>query len=664
MKNWINHPRKDKHLWFGIIFLFVIPFILFFIFLGLYINYPSFEKSAKILISVLSAVMIFSVIYLVWYIHTIIKNNTIIKNTLNYHVENEVGKEGIGIIIFNDKLKIIWISKFIRQRFGETIISKNLRNYFDISNWDDYDNKHEFRYGDFVYDVNLNLGKNVLLLRDITLLQNTSRLYENEKTVFGEIEIDSMQLYQSIYSEEEIFKIYNSVVDVLDDLSKKYNFIYRRYLNTSFFIITTEESLKKLVSLNFKDLTQIKSNLIGDKQVKVPISAGFASGEDTLEQLSQKAKEALSQSQSRGGDQITVIYKNYNAQHFGSTSEIAFSTNRTKISYITKLFINKLQSNSISKVIVYGHKLADLDAIGSAYAIAKIAKYYKKEVFIQNKTFDQTGQKSVNTYLSKKNIFISPKQATKLNDDKTLVVVVDCVENDRVENPNAFKNISPENIFIFDHHRISKTPEDVLKQNIYVDTGASSASEIITELIMFSNNSKAISKEAAQMLLDGIYMDTNRFLKTTSSKTFLAASFLESLGASSAISIETLKMDESVHEIVSNILQNLQEVKPGYFLATYDKEAESDVVAIAAEEILRIQGRKAAFVIAKVPGQNRYKLSARGIDTNVQIIAEAVNGGGHFGAAAAISDEKEPINIFVDNIIQAIVSVKDESNYN
>lgn len=115
-------------------------------------------------------------------------------------------------------------------------------------------------------------------------------------------------------------------------------------------------------------------------------------------------------------------------------------------------------------------------------------------------------------------------------------------------------------------------------------------------------------------------------------------------------------MSEDIYNKVKLLNSNIYEIKPGYFLAYRDIEVSNDIIAIAADEILRVEGRKAAFVVAKLQGTNRYKLSARGINTNVQIIAEAVNGGGHFGSAAA--ESTEPLAVFVDNIKQAIVSSK------
>ncbi|MBU4691199.1 DHH family phosphoesterase [Mycoplasma zalophi] len=661
MKNKIKFRFKYIYLWITTIILLIVSFILIFVISNIFKNFPLL---GIVSLSVLVGFSFIAMIILGFLTYQNYKNNVIVKSTLNQYIEQEIAKEGVGIFVFNERLKIIWVSHFIKERFGNKIIGKNLDTVFNVETLSKKNFKTTTKYNDFFYEINFLPEKNILMVRDVTSLQNITTLYESEKTVFGEIDIDSMDLYQSIYSEEEIFKIYNSVVKVLDDLSKTYDFVYRRFINNRFFLITTKQTLQNFIANNFRFFTTINSEDINGKTFRIPLSVGFASGMEKLDELTETTKDALSQSQSRGGDQVTVILKNQKPLYFGSKSEIALNSSRTKISFIAKALKEKLNSQDISKVIIYGHKEADLDALGSAYALATIVRAKNKKAYIQNTTFDATCKKQKDKYLKNDNsLFISPKQATKLNDESTMVIIVDTADINRIENPNAFKNINPENVFVLDHHRISKLPEFVLKQNLYIDTTASSASEIVTEILVFSQNNQYITLQSAQMLLDGIYMDTNRFQKTSSSKTFNAVSLLEEWGASSSTSIETLKMTKEVHQTVSKILENLQEVKQDYFIAAYDKEVDSDIIAIAAEEILRIQGRKAAFVIAKIPGSNKYKMSARGINTNVQIIAEAMNGGGHFGAAASVSDT-ESLEVFVDNLIQAIVSIKDESNIN
>lgn len=123
-----------------------------------------------------------------------------------------------------------------------------------------------------------------------------------------------------------------------------------------------------------------------------------------------------------------------------------------------------------------------------------------------------------------------------------------------------------------------------------------------------------------------------------------------------------MKMDDKTHEIVLELLNNLQEIKDGYFLAYKDMVVSNDIISMASDEVLRISGRRASFVVAREATTNKLKLSARGLNTNVQIICESVGGGGHYSAAAAVTDES--IEEFISNIKQAIVSVKDESDIN
>ncbi|AWX69465.1 DHH family phosphoesterase [[Mycoplasma] anseris] len=654
--------KKDKkkiYLIFEIIFLFLVPTILFFI--GIF----HLDKTPQIIISVVYCLWVIGLsIYTLVIFKRHLRNVYITNKSLNYYFEEQISNHGMGIIMFSDNGTIIWVSKFIENRFARNIIGKNIKSLLDIEEWSTSNLDFVLSKDKFDYEVHVSLERNIAIFKDITIQENLLKDYEKQRTVLGEINIDNIALYQSSMSEEELFKIYSSVVNMFDELAKKHDFIYRQYENGRFFIISNKETLNQFENLEFNFFEKLKE-IKTDNDIKITLSAGFSYGIYKFDTLDQLAKEAMLQSQTRGGDQVTVLTKNEKPRHYGSTSEIEVNISRTNVNYIAKLLIEKLKSKVITKVVIYGHINADLDALGSAYGVYSLAKGFNKKAYIQNITFDDTTSRLLETaqYKNLENVFINPKQATKLNDENTLVVLVDTSDETRIENKQAFKNIQKENIVVLDHHRITSSPDYAFKKNTYIDSSASSASEIITEIIALTNSADKISETTAQLLLDGIYLDTNRFQKQTSSKTFHACSLLQNWGATTDLSVDSLKIDERIYHVVNQLLQNLQEVRPGYYLAYRDIEAPIDVISIASDEILRVQGRKAAFVVAKLPGTNKYKMSARGINTNVQIIAEAINGGGHFGAAAAVSDE--PLELFVDNIKQAIVSVRNnESNIN
>ena len=660
--------KWSKRFWLGLILsllLILLLVIVFSLLVGL-----DFELERKIpiliLITLTLVVFIVLLIFLRFYLS---RRENIMQKSINAYIENLISLMAMGIIIFQPNGRVIWASNFIVERFGKKVINRHISNLFpDISfNKKQPDFEKVILKNEFVYRINLIAKDSLIVIKDITQEYSATHFYEVERPVIGEIDIDNFQQYRTSLSEEELFSIQSSVINFLESLSKDYNFSFKQYSDDKFIVLTNRDNLNKMMQGNFKELERINKTEIV-KNARISLSIGFGVDTSNYLKLMEMAKEGLRQSQSRGGDQITIISNVQRPKHFGSKSEIAILRSRTKIKNTALNFKAMLQDNNIKRVIIYGHQFSDLDALGASYAVYEIAKSFNKEVYIQNNTFDNTAKKAIERYIKNPTkIFISPSKAYNFTTKNTMVVIVDCADETRVENPKIFQKTPGKNIFIFDHHRISKLNEIIDDLNIYVETSASSASEIITEMILFNQFSKYLSRESIQMLLNGIYLDTSLFRKSVSSRTFLAASLLEEWGANVEESISILKIDQSTHNTINKILLNLQEVKPGYWLAVYPDEAPSDVVAIAADEILKIAGRKAAFVIAKQPKHSSFendtfKLSARSIGVNVQLIAEAVGGGGHFNAAAAVSDtkSKESLEVFVDNVIQAIVSTKQE----
>ena len=656
--------KKTKLIW--IITIMILVFLM--IASIILISFAKISIEIKIPILLLISFLPFSMIAFVISNYKLSKEKSFnVKKTLNFYFENIVSKSGMGIIVLASTGKIIWVSDFIVSRFDKKIINKEIVEIIpslDISKIvDEYETI--ISKNSLFYKVKYFPKQLMITFKDITEEQMAISYYELEKTVIGELDIDNFQQLQSILSEEEIFIVQSMIINLLDSISRKYNLTFRQYVNGKFLLITNNANLDKMIATNFFEFDSLK-NSDSLKNIKVSVSVGFGIGLNKFDKLIEMAKIGIRQSQSRGGDQVTIISEKDKPKYYGSKSEIAINDSRTKIKQISQIFKEKLLDPSIHNVVIYGHKYADLDAIGASMAIYEIAKYFDKEVYIQNQTFDDTAKKSISKYIpNESKIFISPSKANSITNKHTLVVLLDCADSSRVENPKIFIKPLPNNIFIFDHHRISKLDESLVDLNVFIESTASSTCEIITELIAFNQMKSILSQDIIQMLLNGLYMDSNQFQKSTSSKTFFAASLLGEWGAKSENSIEILKISNEIDQLIKKILCNLKEVKPGYWLTSYDEVVPSDVISMAADEILRIDDRRAAFVIAKQAKQHNlendvFKLSARGIKTNVQVIAEEVGGGGHFSAAAALSDSKskETIEIFTDNVIQAIISNK------
>ncbi|WQQ17462.1 DHH family phosphoesterase [Mycoplasmopsis cynos] len=602
------------------------------------------------------------------------QSRELIKNSFNGFIEEIMTKNNIGVCVYDTKQEIVWSSNFIKSTFGRSFIGLKVidvllkidKNH-NVNTNNNNQTHFEFQYKEKNYEVQSWPLSNLILIRDITAEAIYKIHTRDQMPVIGEIEIDNLQLYQSILSEEQLFTINKVVIDAINEYTEKYNLIYRQYTNGKFLIFTNEHSLNELIKNSFDLFLQIKNRVNDASFNKISISGGFAYGWTSLKKKIEQAKKALVQSQSRGGDQIT-IYSNVQPPIFlGSNTEILTDNNRTKIKGVARNLEKRLIDPIIDKVFIYGHKWADLDAFGAAYGIYEIAKAFDKEAYIVLETYDNTVAQLVKD-VEKNNpdIFIKSNYALKITNTNSLIVFVDIADPQRTDNTNAINEVKRDNIFVFDHHRLGKPIDFAPKINCYVETSSSSACEIVTEIMTFLEHRINITNKCAQLLLNGIYLDTIQFSKSVTPRTFDAASWLETRGGNSLKSGELLKFDEETNEKINKILENTLEVKKGFFLAYSDIEATNDEISIAANEILKIKGRVASFVVARLENTYTYKLSARGIETNVQIICEAVGGGGHFSIAAAYSDEK--LEIFVDNIKHAITTlgrqINNESNTN
>ena len=590
-----------------------------------------------------------------------IKNIKDIQDSLDFYSTKVIKNIGVGIIVFNSNKNIIWTSDLINERFNTDLLGKSILELHEkmdqLINVPNIKNI-TIELNNLFYKVQIIYSKKVILIQDITINHLTNQYYKDEKIAIGLVDIDSYVQYQTLLEDEELFKVDTYVIKVLDTITTKYNLIYLKYSVGRFLIIANQKSLRQMENIKFDFLNILKnhSKKIG---IKISLSIGFGVGSSKYHIVYENARAALIQSQSRGGDQVTVYSDKKGSKHYGALSEAIVTKSRVKIKAIANALLFSLLSKDIENMIILGHKNGDLDAIGAALGLVSIAKANNKPVYIANVGYDSTTRKAIDRWLlsEKVELFIRTSKAKKIASSKTLVVIVDTSNKDNIESYEILKKIKKENIYLFDHHRVNpKNMVDIKKENLYADTTSSSTCEIVAELMRFLNIKKEFPIRYAQFMLAGIYLDTNHFQKTTSFKTYDSASWLEQQGANPNEAADILKINEHELKAILAIEKNTQEIKPGYVLSVYEGELESHIIAKAAEQLLRISGRKASFVIAKEPKSNYYRMSARSNDVNVQTIAELVGGGGHFLAAAAMSNE--PLEIFRDNLIQAIVSME------
>ena len=330
----------------------------------------------------------------------------------------------------------------------------------------------------------------------------------------------------------------------------------------------------------------------------------------------------------RGGDQVAVKTNNDIKFFGGNTKEIEKRT-KVKARVIARALGELIYESS--KVYIMGHKNPDMDCFGSAVGLASVVKQLGKtcKIVLDNDT------NAIDYYLNKLNkeskyddLFISVEDARDELDSKTLVIIVDVHNKSYVADLPLVEKAQIK--VIIDHHRRSP---DMIEHDIlnYIEVYASSTSEMVTEIIQYMVDKPNLTRTEAEGLLAGIFMDTKGFSFKTGVRTFDAASFLKSLGADP---IEIKKMftdDLEDYLLIAETIKSAQ-VNDNIAIAITPKNIDTVIIAKAADELLNISGISVSFVLGEI--NNDIYISGRSVgDINVQVVLEALGGGGHMNIA-------------------------------
>ncbi len=291
-----------------------------------------------------------------------------------------------------------------------------------------------------------------------------------------------------------------------------------------------------------------------------------------------------------------------------------------------------------SNVLIMGHRYADIDSLGSAIALYRMAVTHGKEADIILSNYNRSLDDVVQIVTSNESYrFVHPEDAPGLMDKDTLLIVIDTHIPEMVEVPALLPRA--EKMILIDHHR---KRESVIEGAtlMYMEPNASSTAELVTELLQFDEDIRKLNKFEAELLLGGIFIDTNSFSVKTGTRTFEAAAWLRMNGAETTNVRQFLRNDMEDFRQRANITANAEFTKNG--IAISKNEGKHDnaqiIIAQAADELLDIKGIRASFVVGAT--KRNVVISARSLgDLNVQVIMEKFGGGGHLTMAAAqISD--------------------------
>ncbi len=469
---------------------------------------------------------------------------------------------------------------------------------------------------------------------DDALKRENIRL-KNEKLCLCYIMIDSYDEIPSNISEIHRSNFVTRVDIKVRDMARSVDGVLKKLEVDKYVLLFERKKLPLLEKNKFSLLEEVKKITITD-QVRATLSIGVSKAEGSLRDIDHAARNALDMALSRGGDQA-ALYNGEKYTFYGGKAQAAEKRKRVKVRIISEALAAQITASD--RVVIMGHKFADMDCMGAALALAHCVNTLGVAANIVVHPKDNlvgTMIETVSQLEKYADIFVDPARAPKLITENTLLIIVDTHSVDYIESEKVYHAAS--RVALIDHHRkvVSGAIENTLIH--FHEPNASSCCEMITELI---DNLKGVTvtKTEANALMAGILLDTKNFSERTGVRTFEAAAYLKGKGADNA---EVQKYFKSDIDTYKKQLEIMSEAKlhGDIMISAYDAPAFPGIKMIAgksADEMLSLKGVNAAYVLYHEDGKIYISARAEG-DKNVQTVMEALGGGGHRLAAGAQMD--------------------------
>lgn len=483
----------------------------------------------------------------------------------------------------------------------------------------------------------------MLYFVDITSFENLKEMYNDNQTCIALINVDNFDELMNSAGEGRELAVSAEIDKHIRAWVENMGAAVARYRDHLYEVVLTHKNYKNIVANKFDILDEIRQ-IETETDFPATLSIGIGIGGKTIKESEDYAQGALDLALGRGGDQAVV--KNVtNFEYYGGKSQSVEKGFKGKSRIIAHAL--RLLMNQSSKIFIMGHKNPDLDSFGAALGIHRMAKIVGKEVFVVLNTYNDSMVDMIeDARKTEEYAFISTEKALSLADENSLVVVVDTHRPQLVESIELVEKVK--RTVVIDHHRRA---EDVLPHQIlsYMESYASSASELVTEVVQYANEKskkKILTKLEADALLAGIMVDTNRFAVKAGVRTFEAASWLRRAGADLINVRRYFQADSESLRVKALCLANAKFYEGGVAMSVCPGEnINSQIInSQVADELLTIKGIKASFVAGRNE-QGRTVISARSLgDINVQIVMEKFGGGGHLNTAGAqVEDTPEEI---------------------
>lgn len=474
-----------------------------------------------------------------------------------------------------------------------------------------------------------------LFFYDVTEISALTREIKDKQMIIGLVYIDNYE--EALESIDEVRRsLLSALVDrKITKFMQGIDAVIRKLEKDKYIIVFKNQYLEKLKNDKFSLLEDVKNINIGN-DMAVTLSIGIGIAEESYNKSYDFARAAIDMALGRGGDQVVIKEKD-NIRYYGGKSQHIEKTTRVKARVKAHALSELIEAKD--HVLIMGHKLSDVDAVGAAIGVFRICKTFNKKAHIVIDDISTSVAPIIERVRSTADsgdtdIFVRGEKALTMVDPDTMLVVVDVNRRSYVECEGLLDKVST--IVLLDHHRQGA---DVIDNAVlsYIEPYASSSCEMVAEILQYIDADVKIKQAEADAMYSGIMIDTNNFLTKTGVRTFEAAAFLRRNGADVTRIRKTFRTEMDDFMFKAKVTSTAHVYRERFaFAECRDSEAQSPTIlgAQVANELMNISNIKASFVFTLY--NKKIFISARSIDElNVQVVMEKLGGGGHMSVAGA-----------------------------
>ena len=555
-------------------------------------------------------------------------------------------KMPIGMLLLDSNSEIQWINPYLQKYFDKKellgfSLEKIDTNLASMVNHLEPNEEKVIHWKDKYFQTVFHSDIGMLYMMDITEYAVIKETYLDERPVFGQIFVDNFAEVSQSLTDRKKSNLNNFVTNQLTSWAN-HNNIYLKRVDTDRFVAFLDKKILSRLEKDKFDIIDKVRETTAQQNTPLTVSMGFSYADSTenvmnYDEIAAQAQENLDLALGRGGDQVVVRSKKEETRFYGGKSNPLEKRTRVRSRMVSQALENMMAE--ATQIIIMGHQYPDMDCVGGCLGIRRIAKMHGKTSWIVTNP-DQYSHdiKKLMAVIKEdeelSSSIVTPEMAEALLTPETLVIIVDVNKPSLTASPEIVEKANQ--LVIIDHHRRGQEfPAN--PDLVYIEPYASSAGELITELLEYqSNEEEQIKTIEATTLLAGIIVDTRNFTLRTGSRTFDTASYLKSVGADTILIQRLLKENVDTYLMRSHLLNSL-EILPNNIGIVHGEETivyPTVVAAQTADMMLSMENIDASFVVTK-RNDGRTGISARSLgNKNVQRVMEKMGGGGHLSNAA------------------------------